>query len=146
MLEAKIEKLIEESVAAIEEAVHRNHPHLDKSILGRDKLSFMHDEIKKNRNELAQKIKEGRRFRDADRLMPRSDGFGNYSDNVARVYSQLGGKMQLDKLKETNAIHKKAGLINRIKNFPGMNVAKEIKTRPRVISSAKDEKPDYTLK
>jgi len=119
MLETKIDKLIEEGVAAIEEAVHRNHPHLNKEWaqrMGQQGTLFDQDvkAIQKNRSELAAAIRKSRARRDSFRdtqkktedtpyvyegnraKLAGSQPFlkreAAWSDNNARAISQSGEK------------------------------------------------------
>jgi len=109
MIEQKIKRLIEEAMQEIEEAVHRNHPDLDKRKTGSGPEA---NQVRKNRKELADATRAERRER--DKLRNNSGGIsglfkGNQNreitknvnnrnatmaDNTARYMSQMGNKYE----------------------------------------------------
>ena len=132
-------QLILEAGHIILEAVHSNHPHLDKSKLKDPNMDrYAKDNIKTNRYYLAKEISEKRQARDKLRkgtpLKADSDGFykegigtsANKLDNYARTYSKSGaGEMDAgDRTPEHLALG----------NF---KYHKMIEANPRMISSAR---------
>ena len=123
------------SLEAIVEAVHANHPQLDKSRFKDKKLSYSDGKkIEQNRSALADNIKVYRGRRDEARKMD-ADGKGttdngrtrtqeaNLHDNNARARSQIGGEG--------------SGRAVELKPFNFPEAIKIIQNAPRVISSAK---------
>ena len=98
----------------IVEAVHVNHPTLNKNIINRP-------DFKENRNLLADKIKSSRKVRDATRR----DGdnhFANFYDNDGRKMSQVGDSY-------SKPIEQG--------NKSDLRLAKDQAKNPRIITSAK---------
>ena len=123
------------TLEAIVEAVHANHPQLDKSRFKDKKLSYSDGKkIEQNRSALADNIKVYRGRRDEARKMD-ADGKGttgsgrtktqeaNLHDNNARARSQTGGDGS-NKAEELKPF-----------NFP--KASKIMQNVPRIISSAK---------
>lgn len=97
------------------EAVHANHPSLNKNIQNRP-------DFKENRDNLAGQLKSSRKVRD----MARGEGdkyFANYYDNDARKISQKG---------DTHSNVMEQG------NKSNLRLAKDMAKTPRIISSAKE--------
>ena len=135
-MQLNIKRLILEgySFDEITEAVHANHSYLDKKRLKDPSTSYLEGkEIEKNRNELADKIKESRRDRDitrkiaangkesADKARARHQS-ANFFDNFARARSQTGGATP--------------GRTVEAKNFDYNKLNKILDRVPRIISSA----------
>ena len=91
------------TLEAIVEAVHANHPHLNKSRFKEKKLKYSAGkEIEQNRSALAKSIRDDRSGRDFARSVEISTSpenpltrenarnVSNYSDNAARTKSQNG--------------------------------------------------------
>ena len=123
------------TLEAIVEAVHANHPHLNKSRFKDKNLTYSAGkEIEKNRKSLATDIKSMRGLRD-DLRKNAADGKGsehnvrartqeaNLFDNNARARSQIGGEG--------------SGRAVELKPFDFPEAIKIIQNAPRVISSAK---------
>ena len=132
-------QLILEAGHIILEAVHRNHPRLDKSKLKDPSLDrYAKDNIKTNRYYLAKEIRENRQDRDKLRkgIPLKADSYGYYRagigetanrlDNYARTYSKSGAG-ELDGGDRTPE-HLALG------NFKH---SKMIEANPRMISSAR---------
>ena len=124
----------EDVLQTIEEAVHANHANLNKKLLKNPKTSYAEGKkIEKNRKELADSLKDGRRTRDEYRKKAAASGGSdpiyttqeaNHIDNLTRAVSQSGGMENYRLPKELKYVNaQKADEISR-------NV-------PRVISSAK---------
>lgn len=130
------------SPEVIVEAVHANHPHLDKSKLKDKNLSYLAGKnIEQNRKDLADKIRNDRMGRDIARraeihspenysssqnsqMKNSLDKKANYLDNRARKNSQLGVLS--------------GGLAQELSNIK-LNKRNEVQMAiPRVISSAKN--------
>ena len=117
----------------ITEAVHANHPQLNKRLLKDPAISYVEGKrIEQNRKSLANDISHSRRQRDdlrksivdwgsANQNRERNQD-ANYFDNFARVRSQTGGK-GIDYAKD-------------LKEFSYSEKDKIIKNVPRIISSA----------
>lgn len=117
----------------ITEAVHANHPHLNKKLLKNPNTSYLEGkQIEQNRKSLVDDIRHSRRQRDdlrksvvdvgsVDQKRERNQG-SNFFDNNARARSQTGGKFASDT--EEN------------KGFANQKLGKIIHSLPRVISSA----------
>ena len=123
------------NLESIVEAVHANHPHLNKSRFKDKNLTYSAGkEIEKNRKSLATDIKSMRGLRD-DLRKNAADGKGsehnvrsrtqeaNLFDNNARARSQIGGEG--------------SGHAVELKPFNFPEAIKIIQNAPRVISSAK---------
>ena len=109
----------------IVEAVHTNHPRLDKRLLKDPTTSYADGKaIENNRNRLATEIKDIRGLRDYARKDYHSQNIANKEDNRSRGLSQSGNLV-------TN--HD----INEIKNISKNKVGKVVEAVPRLISSAK---------
>ena len=123
------------SLESIVEAVHANHPQLNKRRLKDPATSYKEGkEIEKNRKALHDDIKDQRKHRDFNRKLAtdlnwadakrEKTEMGNYFDNFARARSQTGGRAQ-----------------SRTKEFENFDdyqkTDKIIQNVPRVISSAK---------
>ena len=118
----------------ITEAVHANHKHLDKKILKDPKTSYVEGKkIEKNRKELADSLKDGRRTRDEYRKKAAASGGSdpiyttqeaNHIDNLTRAVSQSGGIENYRLPKE-------------LKHVNGQKADEISRTVPRVISAAK---------
>ena len=98
----------------IVEAVHANHPTLNKNILNRP-------DFKENRNILADRIRSSRKVRDTAREKGDTH-FANFNDNEGRRMSQNG-----DSYSNPNEQGNKSDL----------RLAKDQAKNPRIISSAK---------
>ena len=135
-MQLNIKQLILEgySYEEITEAVHANHKHLDKKILKDPKTSYVEGKkIEKNRKELADSLKDGRRTRDEYRKKAAASGGSdpiyttqeaNHIDNLTRTVSQSGGIKNYRLPKELKYVNdQKADEI--------------LRAVPRVISSAK---------
>ena len=115
---------------SIVEAVHANHPNLNKRRLKDPATSYTDGKaIEQNRKELRDNIKVSRGFRDDLR---KSNAMGketakdaNYWDNDARGKSQTGGKSSIYAREYDNTTH-----------FP--NTLRIARKAPRGISSAKE--------
>ena len=114
----------EDVLQTIEEAVHANHPNLDKR--NPENLSA--------RKELAKEINTNRLSRDIERKRPGGENLANRNDNNARTMSQQGRK-------HVDATHSDEfiALKNTGNSTGGKLKAPYAATRayPRVISSAK---------
>ena len=123
---------------AIVEAVHANHPQLDKSRFKDKKLSYSDGKkIEQNRKKLSDDIKRMRSSRDnarkEDTTMVKSflltspelkeinNRDANFKDNEARGKSQTGG----------------FGSANELEHFDDQKYMRIMRNVPRVISSAK---------
>ena len=127
------------TLEAIVEAVHANHPHLNKSRFKDKNLTYSAGkEIEKNRSALADNIKRMRSSRDnarkEDTTMVKSflltspelkeikNRDANFKDNEARAKSQTGG----------------FGSANELKHFDDQKYMRIMRNVPRIISSAKE--------
>jgi len=137
MLEQKIEKLIEEAIQEIEEAVHRNHPHLDKRKIG---SGLEANEIRRNRNKLAADIRKERSAIDQYKDSAKHKYVGLY-DNTARAMSQMGTPLAVvanNPVLKTRG-WKHANEITQLRKAVGDHKAQNIINRtPRIVSSAKE--------
>ena len=124
----------EDVLQTIEEAVHANHANLNKKRLKDPTILYVEGKkIEKNRKELADSLKDGRRTRDEYRkkaaILPKPQPIyttqeANHIDNLTRAVSQSGGM-------ENYRLPKELKYVNAQK-------ADEIlRNVPRVISSAK---------
>ena len=137
-MQLNIKQLILEgySYEEITEAVHANHSNLNKKRLKDQSTSYLEGKgIEKNRKELADKIKESRKYRDGFRKLSSNqekargnDGaiqfekYANHEDNIARALSQTGGNSSVG--------------TKELKEFSYSEKDKIIKNVPRIISSA----------
>ena len=123
------------SLESIVEAVHANHPNLNKRRLKDPTTSYIAGkEIEKNRKSLVTDIKSMRGLRD-DLRKNAADGKGsehnvrartqeaNLFDNNARAKSQIGGEGSIRAVE--------------LKHFNFPEALKTIQNAPRIISSAK---------
>lgn len=121
------------------EAVHANHPNLNKSTLKNPNTSYIDGKnIENNRKELSNRIKDLRSQRDIRRKEDttknksvlfnaaeqknRNNKIANEYDNSAREISQTGGFHNLS---------------NELKPFNNLKSIRIMRNVPRVISSAK---------
>ena len=136
-MQINIKQMIQEgyNLEAIVEAVHANHPHLNKSRFKDKNLTYSAGkEIEKNRKSLVTDIKSMRGLRD-DLRKNAADGKGsehnvrartqeaNLFDNNARAKSQIGGEGSIRAVE--------------LKHFNFPEALKTIQNAPRVIASAK---------
>ena len=131
MLEKKIEKLIEE-------ALHANHPLLNKL--------NMTDTVKQNRSNLAKEISNQRQMRDENRGF--DNNIANARDNLARFASSTGNvkanyNTLLDNVTQTahQEITKNQNPISRFfsdNQQKAVKMAEKTINTPRSISSAKE--------
>jgi len=135
-----------EKTKSLEEAVHENHPDLNKNLLGTKNFETGLDSIKTRRDYLARKLREMREVRDYNRKKPdiKSQQDANLVDNGAKAISQLGAVDSLffqttpeyKNLKEYKDLNKKQSFLRRT-FVPGkFNAIKEMRQRPRIISPA----------
>ena len=123
---------------AIVEAVHANHPQLNKRRLKDPTTSYTDGkEIENNRKKLANEMRTLRSSRDGLRELSSNhektrmheearqfEKYANHNDNSARARSQTGGRTGV--------------LAKEFKNFDIQKMNKIVKNVPRVISSAKE--------
>ena len=137
-MQINIKQLILEgySYDEITEAVHANHPNLNKSRLKDPATSYIEGKaIENNRKSLANEISHLRLQRDGFRKLSSNqekargnDGaiqfgkYANHEDNNARALSQTGGKSMV--------------YAKELKEFSNSEKDKIIKNVPRIISSA----------
>ena len=125
------------SLEAIVEAVHTNHPNLNKRRLKDPATSYIEGkEIEQNRKKLADDIKELRGYRDRARknattwkesnpeASRKKTKDANEWDNDARTKSQNGGERGFPKAKE----------LKPLSNSKALRIMQNV---PRIISSAK---------
>lgn len=125
------------SLEAIVEAVHANHPNLNKKHFKDPNLSYKEGkQIEQNRKRLADEIKVSRKYRDGFRKLSSNqekargnddalqfEKYANHNDNIARALSQTGGNGSF-----------------RTKELNGVDFSKRdkiMKSTPQIISSAK---------
>lgn len=120
----------------ITEAVHANHPNLNKSRLKDPNLSYKEGkQIEQNRKRLADEINGLRKYRDGFRKLSSNQEkalgndnaiqfkkYANHDDNIARALSQTGGNGSVG--------------TKELKEFSYSEKDKIIKNVPRIISSA----------
>ena len=117
------------TLETIVEAIHANHPNLNKRLLKDPATSYKEGkEIEKNRKELRDDIKHSRGMRDDlrkwDTMGKETAKDANYWDNDARGKSQTGGKSSIYAKEYDNTTQ-----------FPSiLSIARKA---PRAISSAK---------
>ncbi len=137
-MQINIKQLILEgySYDEITEAVHVNHPNLNKSRLKDPATSYIEGKaIENNRKKLSDNIKHSRSMRDGFRKLSSNqekargnDGaiqfekYANHEDNIARALSQTGGNGSVG--------------TKELKEFSYSEKDKVIKNVPRIISSA----------
>ena len=126
------------SLESISEAIHANHPNLNKSRLKDPTTSYKEGkEIEQNRKKLANEMRTLRSSRDGFRELSSNpekiwkheearqfEKYANHNDNSARALSQTGGRTGV--------------LAKEFKNFDIQKMNKIVKNVPRVISSAKE--------
>jgi len=143
MLEAKIEKLIEESLEIMDEAMHINHPGLNKA-------DNVHREtISKNRQALANSLRGMRATREKERSAAATEASkgnlkaadehikqGNFMDNKSRLSSKTGSPTKSHEIlnSKPNDFLKKPLTRTIMKE---KKARKKVIQNPRAISSAK---------
>ena len=130
-MQINIKQLILEgySYDEITEAVHANHPNLNKRLLKDPATSYKEGkEIEKNRKELRDDIKHSRSMRDdlrkLDTMGKETAKDANYWDNDARGKSQTAGDSAL--------------LSEELRPLNFSKTDKILRNVPRIISSAKE--------
>ncbi len=137
-MQLNIKQLILEgySYDEITEAVHVNHPNLNKSRLKDPATSYIEGKaIENNRKKLSDNIKHSRSMRDGFRKLSSNqekargnddalqfEKYANHNDNIARALSQTGGNGSVG--------------TKELKEFSYSEKDKVIKNVPRIISSA----------
>ncbi len=101
---------IQKIEALIEEAVHANHPNLDKRKMGSGPEA---NTVRKNRNELAGKINHHRKAAASPGRVPRhaKEKIKNFQNNMAKATSLHGKTVNIAKVNSMTA--------NNMRNDPG---------------------------